>query len=285
MSTDAWFREFERGEGERMTRREEAQDRLEQFRKRLEQFRKDNPPAEMPLVPHWDEKKATLIPTYREKEDDEEYVLVDNLTDMKLLIINVMGYSSLQVFREETGVDPLSLLGKFWCTDGKSVDIWEDVQLTTFYIVYTGDGETYECFRCQADNEDDAKEQFQNAEADQTIAFIHYLEDEDEDEEDEDEPPILYLEGSVFVNTYLVDRVYGGPEEGGWYYELGLPVGSAQATDETLLETLLKARGWAEEENRHRRADINSVLSQGRYDVRVQSHPARGWPAEPPHYE
>lgn len=25
----------------------------------------------------------------------------------------------------------------------------------------------------------------------------------------------------MFVNAYLVDRAYGGPEEGGWYYDIG----------------------------------------------------------------
>ena len=27
-----------------------------------------------------------------------------------------------------------------------------------------------------------------------------------------------------FVNTYLLDKVYGGPEEGGWWYNCGTPI-------------------------------------------------------------
>lgn len=35
MSTDAWFREFERGEGERLTRREDAKERLRLWREQI----------------------------------------------------------------------------------------------------------------------------------------------------------------------------------------------------------------------------------------------------------
>jgi hypothetical protein len=27
-----------------------------------------------------------------------------------------------------------------------------------------------------------------------------------------------------YANAYLTDRLYGGPEEGGWYYDVGEPV-------------------------------------------------------------
>jgi hypothetical protein len=27
-----------------------------------------------------------------------------------------------------------------------------------------------------------------------------------------------------YANAYLTDRMYGGPEEGGWYYDVGEPV-------------------------------------------------------------
>lgn len=30
----------------------------------------------------------------------------------------------------------------------------------------------------------------------------------------------------LYVNVYLVSQVYGGPEEGGWYYDVGEPMGS-----------------------------------------------------------
>jgi len=27
-----------------------------------------------------------------------------------------------------------------------------------------------------------------------------------------------------YANAYLTDRLYGGPEEGGWYYDVGEPI-------------------------------------------------------------
>lgn len=29
---------------------------------------------------------------------------------------------------------------------------------------------------------------------------------------------------TLFANAYHTDRLYGGPEEGGWYYDVGSPV-------------------------------------------------------------
>ena len=31
-------------------------------------------------------------------------------------------------------------------------------------------------------------------------------------------------QGVMYANAYITDRVYGGPEEGGWYYDCGEPV-------------------------------------------------------------
>jgi hypothetical protein len=37
---------------------------------------------------------------------------------------------------------------------------------------------------------------------------------------------------TVYLNTYLVHQAYGGPEEGGWWYECGEPVNSFLVTTE-----------------------------------------------------
>jgi hypothetical protein len=34
------------------------------------------------------------------------------------------------------------------------------------------------------------------------------------------------MQNRLFVNVYLVSRVYGGPEEGGWWYDSGEPLAS-----------------------------------------------------------
>lgn len=146
--------------------------------------------------------------------------------------------------------------------------------MEVYYIRYIEGGNTGNIFRCQADSEDHAKEQFYNAYPDLEIHSIDYV-----------NAKIKYLAGTQWINTYLIDRAYGGPEEGGWYYNCGEAVRSIQVTEETLPETLQEACGWAEQENRSRRSDINSVLSEGRYDVRVEDQPGVDYPAEIPHYE
>jgi hypothetical protein len=30
----------------------------------------------------------------------------------------------------------------------------------------------------------------------------------------------------IYLNVYDIGRVYGGPEEGGWWYDTGIPVAS-----------------------------------------------------------
>jgi hypothetical protein len=87
-----------------------------------------------------------------------------------------------------------------------------------------------------------------------------------------------------FVNVYLEDRAYGGPEEGGWWYDVGKAVRSTQVAFD-LGALSAEEQAWCDEENLHRRSDVGSVLSEGRYAVRVEDGPAADFPAERPHYE
>jgi len=144
------------------------------------------------------------------------------------------------------------------------------------YIVRYYEGDAILIFECQAEDEEHAKDQFENAEPDGEIHSIEL----------DDGSRVKYLPGTKFVNTYLIDRAYGGPEEGGWWYEHGHVVASVQATvEETLPQTLQEAQEWAKEENSRRRSDIYSVLSAGRYDVRVEDQPGVDYPVERPIYE
>lgn len=89
----------------------------------------------------------------------------------------------------------------------------------------------------------------------------------------------------VYVNVYLVDRQRGGPEEGGWYYDCGCVEESLRCKDEAHAQAVYE-RKLAEyaEENRNRRSDIGSVLSEGRFDVKLEAWPGENWPAVTPHY-
>lgn len=104
----------------------------------------------------------------------------------------------------------------------------------------------------------------------------------------------------TYLNIYLTDRVYGGPEEDGWWYEARWPLTNNDPDGyipSAFLPVWLKtsqrmnpkkyrrALAWAAQENRERRSDIGSVLSEGRIDVLIEKHPARYWPQGPMHYE
>lgn len=97
---------------------------------------------------------------------------------------------------------------------------------------------------------------------------------------------------NYIVSVYMCDRAYGGPEEGGWYYDCGEPVE----------ELCIFMRTFTDEDqayayrNRLQRAidvvfncgrpSISSVLSRGRYRVIVDRNemPA-AYPKYRPCYE
>ena len=88
-----------------------------------------------------------------------------------------------------------------------------------------------------------------------------------------------------YVNVYLVDRAFGGPEEGGWWYDCGqilqsVPCETKQEAEEKAGE-LRKLEKYSNEG----RPEIDSVLSEGRYDVQVECLPGADYPSRRPYYE
>jgi hypothetical protein len=101
------------------------------------------------------------------------------------------------------------------------------------------------------------------------------------------------------VAVYLDDRSYGGPEEGGWYYDCGDRI-DHQIGDLDLAMTMPhtftdenEAYGLADKLNtilnetaNKGRPEISSVLSQGRYRAHVyEGYPPVRYPERRPHYE
>ncbi len=97
-------------------------------------------------------------------------------------------------------------------------------------------------------------------------------------------------EGPWTVAIFMMDRQYGGPEEGGWYYDVGEP--------ELEYAHLVKGFEFEEDANAYcselqrlteelnkGRPSIGSVLSRGRYAARICEGYPKSFPAERPHYE
>lgn len=85
-----------------------------------------------------------------------------------------------------------------------------------------------------------------------------------------------------YVNVYELDQGYGGPEEGGWWFSVGIPVEEACEVYETA-EAAEIARKALEE--KYPRTDKQySVLGGADYAVQIEDHPPRAWPETRPHY-
>jgi hypothetical protein len=106
------------------------------------------------------------------------------------------------------------------------------------------------------------------------------------------------------VAIYLANRAYGGPEEGGWWFDCGELVREApDGINPNDLLTVFKGEGAREEaisyaatlqlsldahlnSPRGYRANLSSVCCEGRYVARVtDTFPEPHYPAVRPHYE
>lgn len=91
-----------------------------------------------------------------------------------------------------------------------------------------------------------------------------------------------------FVNEYVVERRYGGPEEGGWWYDAGRFVRQhgafvSEIRAEELFERLLPRI----EQQNDGKAPLDSVgsIGVGRHELMIDEHPGRNYPDRVPHYE
>lgn len=88
-----------------------------------------------------------------------------------------------------------------------------------------------------------------------------------------------------YVNTYMHDRSYGGPEEGGWYYDVYEALDSIPCKSKDECERMREAAEKDAEAENKGRPPVSSVMSRGRLVVRVEDHPAEDHPRHRPHYE
>tara|TARA_Y100000034_G_C6843471_1_gene381870 strand:+ start:270 stop:683 length:414 start_codon:yes stop_codon:yes gene_type:complete len=94
-------------------------------------------------------------------------------------------------------------------------------------------------------------------------------------------------ESCVYINTYSVNKAYGGPEEGGWWFDIGDPIESVQ------FDFSYQARhALPEHEERWKKRNIDegnrepsSVNCDGYYETYVEDRFAESYPKRKPHYE
>jgi len=136
-----------------------------------------------------------------------------------------------------------------------------------------------ECERCGGANDHPFNplcRSCERAEADKDKLWLPELEERFELHNDQ---------GVRFVNVYLEDKGYGGPEEGGWWFDCGELIRcEVWPTEEAAKARAAELEG-GEYSNEGRRSR-SSVLSEGEYVVGVEAQPGeRHWPKTKPRYE
>lgn len=113
---------------------------------------------------------------------------------------------------------------------------------------------------------------------------------------DDEEPCEYHDTRPQFYSSaiYFTDRNFGGPEEGGWWYDAGEPVtrDAALAIKTRFFVTAGEAYGYAQrvlqpicdKKNKGRRP-ISSMASEGAYAPHVTRGYPSAFPQHRPHYE
>lgn len=101
-----------------------------------------------------------------------------------------------------------------------------------------------------------------------------------------DEDDLEDITPKTFINVYIADRHYGGPEEGGWWYDVqDLEETYWFPTEAEALAYLPVITQQYDYENKNRNSDIYSVCSEGKYVVQHEAYIGESYPKETPHYE
>ena len=85
------------------------------------------------------------------------------------------------------------------------------------------------------------------------------------------------------VTVMLYDQAYGGPEEGGWYYDTGHRIEHHYCATIEVYQRVMDRLG--REYDNEGRYPISSVLSDGLYCIHVGQTIPENFPNGRPHYE
>jgi hypothetical protein len=95
-----------------------------------------------------------------------------------------------------------------------------------------------------------------------------------------------------YINAYAISRNYGGPEEGGWWYDSGRVLASVPWPDDTSEAQLNSSKTWLRsllqpEVAPHRLETVDrfSVCGDGEdLSIRIEDGPAEAYPTETPYF-
>ena len=108
----------------------------------------------------------------------------------------------------------------------------------------------------------------------------------DDEQEDQVRP-----EWPKYLNVYEIEQIYGGPEEGGWFFNCGSPVESVRVDNQQELDSTrvrLEARYQMNDKSswdRGRKRGSSSCA--GGYDIQIniEDEFAKAYPQQRPRYE
>jgi len=89
------------------------------------------------------------------------------------------------------------------------------------------------------------------------------------------------------IAVYEINRAYGGPEEGGWYYDTGklVRVLGTRSGEEAAYSLASRLNGWMERMQRNKRSISSVLYSGGCYSVEAHLYlPPACYPETKPYY-
>ena len=89
-----------------------------------------------------------------------------------------------------------------------------------------------------------------------------------------------------YLNEYTTNREYGGPEEGGWWFDVGQfeTCHGVYPTERAAKDALEGLKDWVESVNAHQYPP-SSVACDGYTRIFIEDQEGEDYPQQRPHYE
>ena len=88
----------------------------------------------------------------------------------------------------------------------------------------------------------------------------------------------------LYVNVYKIDKLYGGPEEGGWWYDAKRLLDSEMANNNDEAKSIVM-KMWEKHKDENDERDLSSVLSKGKIEIVTEQSRGESETSGKPIYE